>query len=54
MLKVPWAEPIERKLRPIQGVVMMSLIIIILITIYLVLKGSSTAKTGWLVWLMVP
>ena len=54
MFKVPWAEPIEKGLRPFQGIVVIGLIFIVLTTIYVIIKGNNVSKTGWLVWLLVP
>lgn len=54
MLKVPWAEPIESFLRPAEGVVTAGLFIVVLVTILLLWKGSTTGKTAWLVWLAIP
>lgn len=54
MIKVPWAEPIERVLRPFEGMIDVGLWGIIVITLLVLWKGDSIGKTAWFVWLATP
>lgn len=51
MFKPPWLAPAEKKLLPYQGAVSILLIIIILLSAWLVWKGSAVQKTAWVVYL---
>ncbi len=52
MWKVPWAEPLERKLQPYQGAVMLALAGFLLFTAWIIWRGSATGRTAWLVFLL--
>ncbi len=54
MFKMPWSEPLERGLKPYQGVVSLALVGVVLFTVCVVVKGNATGKTAWLVWMVSP
>lgn len=54
MLKMPWSEPLERGLKPFQGVVNLGLIAVLVFTVWVLVRGNATGKTAWLVWMVSP
>ncbi len=54
MFKMPWADPLEKKLKPFQGLVALALVGIVLWTIYILVRGTAITKTAWLVWMISP
>ena len=52
MFKPPWAEPLERKLKPFQTWVVLGLCLFMIITVWILWKGNATGRTAWLVFLL--
>jgi hypothetical protein len=52
MWKVPWAEPLEKKLKPYQGFVVLALVAFMIGTLWILWKGNATGRTAWLVFLL--
>jgi hypothetical protein len=54
MIKMPWYEPLEKKLQPMQGLVLLGLLGVIGVSVYVLVKGDSIKKTGLLVYFLSP
>jgi hypothetical protein len=54
MKQPSWYAPMEKKLLPIQWFVDIGLILIAVISITLIIKRNSVAKTFWFVYLISP
>jgi hypothetical protein len=54
MMKVPWADPLEKFFRPMQGVVSFGLIAVILVSLYMLLSEDTLKRTAWFVWVVSP
>ena len=54
MISMPWAKPVNDFLQPMEGVVVIGLVLVVLVTVWVILRGNAAGKTAWLTWLMIP
>jgi hypothetical protein len=54
MIKMPWYDSINKKLLPCQLFVDILLISIIIVSLWLIIKGKPLTKTAWLTYLISP
>lgn len=52
--KPPWYNWVNKKLSSVEGLTNVVLIGIVVISIFLILKGDRVAKTAWVVYLISP
>lgn len=52
--KLPWYDAIERVVAPTEPVADLMLVVIVAVTVLVLLRGSSTAKAAWVVYVVSP
>lgn len=50
----PWYRWLEERLEPLQGAVVVLLLLVIGVSVYLIVRGPNWARTVWLVYLLSP